>query len=104
MVKPSTIYYNTNEALKGLPPAGKDQAALSQKGRSKLDSSSSEERGTPSTPSAPMPAVRSKPTQRSFSVAGASPDSASLDLAEPTRVAVLEDRIKVRLTICASDR
>ena len=101
MVKPSTIYYNTSEVLKGLPAAGKDETALSKKGRSKRDSSSSEERATPSTPSAPMPAVRPKPTQRSFSVAGAPPNSASLDRVEPAIVAALEDRIKVRLlTLC----
>ena len=101
LVKPSTIYYNASEILKGLPAAGKDEAALmiSQKGRSMRDSSSSEERVTPTTPSAPTPAVRSKPAQRSFSVAGAhaQPDSASLDFVETARVAALEDRLKVRL-------
>ena len=102
MVKPSAIYYNSSEFLKGLPVAGKDKPALSQKGRSKRDSSSSEERTAPSTPSAPLPAVRPKPTQRSFSVAGAPPDSASLGHVEPAIVSALEDRIKVRLlTLCA---
>lgn len=102
LVKPSTIYYNTNELLKGLPGAGKDETSLRQKGLSKRDSSGSEERYTPATPSAPAPTVRPKPPQRSFSVVSPPPDSASLDLIESARVAVLEDRIKVRLlTMCA---
>ena len=98
LVKPATIYYNASDILKGLPAAGKEEAALNQKGRSKRGSSSSEERVTPSTPSAPAPAVRSKPAQRSLSVAGAAhaqQDSASLNLIETARVAALEDRLKV---------
>ena len=96
MVKPSTIYYNTSESLRSLP--GKDERAISLKHRSKLDSSSSEDRPTPTTPSAPVPAVKSKPvTQRSFSVVSAPPDPALLNVGESARLAALEDRIKVRI-------
>ena len=91
LVKPSTIYYNSAEVMKGIPSkAGKTSLSPKRVGKS----STSESGSASSAPSTPAPSVKFKSPKRLGSTVSAQ-DAVFGDLVDTARVAALEDSLKV---------
>ena len=91
LVKPSTIYYNSAEVLKGLPakPSQSDPPQTLPRGSS---TSSSDDRYTvSSTPSTPQASRKSKSPKRTVA---AMQDAVFGDLVDAATVSALEERIQ----------
>ena len=91
-MKPSTIYYNSADILKGLPTQGQNQTDRSSHKQQRGPSISEDRGGVSSTPSTPLASRKMKSPQRTMSTVQ---DAVFGDLVDTATVAALESQIKV---------
>lgn len=100
LVKPSTIYYNSAELMKGLPGRPKETNKVNASQSKVRESSSSEDRlSVSSTPSTPVMSSKLKSPKHSFPSVSSRQDSLSGELVDTARLVAIEERIDVSQSV-----